>query len=113
MSANKTARPKSGIQYRIELPVVYDSQRGGVVKGRGRTLAMTARTVRFASDTKFRVGLPIRLSILWPVRLQDGTALNLWMFGRIEQSAFGEVEVAISRHEFRTRSLSAAARAAA
>jgi hypothetical protein len=82
---------------------MYESPADSTVNGCGRTLAMTTKTVRFASDKDFRVGVDIRLSILWPARLRDGTTLNLWMFGRVERSTLGEVEVAISRHEFRTR----------
>jgi hypothetical protein len=71
--------------------------------GSGHTLAISAKTVRFTSDRDLRVGLDIRLAILWPAKLHDGSTLNLSILGRIERSALGEVDVAIVRHEFRAR----------
>ena len=103
MSALKSGFHKLRIQYPIALPIQYESQADGGVSGFGRTLAITTKTVTFASDQDLRVGLKIRLAILWPAKLQDGTSLNLSMVGRIERCLRGEIDVAVSRHEFRTR----------
>jgi hypothetical protein len=93
--------PELSARCAIELPIAYGSQLNSEIKGRGRTLAMTARSVRFASDQDLCVGLKVWLSILWPIRLRNGDALKLSMFGCIERSALGEVDVAVSQHEFR------------
>jgi hypothetical protein len=103
MSALESGFHKLRIRYPIALPVRYESQADGGVTGFGRTLAITTKTVTFASDQELRVGLEVRLAILWPAKLQDGTTLNLSMVGRIERCARGEIDVAVSRHEFRTR----------
>jgi hypothetical protein len=103
MSALESGLPKLRIRYPIALPVRYESQADGGVSGFGRTLAITIKTVTFASDRHLRVGLRVRLAIQWPAKLQDGTSLNLSMVGRIERCARGEIDVAVSRHEFRTR----------
>ncbi|MGA7235495.1 MAG: hypothetical protein WBY44_07435 [Bryobacteraceae bacterium] len=100
MSALKTGFHKLRIQYPIALPVRYESETYGGVSGFGRTLAITTKTVTFASDQDLRVGLKIRLAILWPAKLHDGASLNLSMVGTIERCARGEVDVAVSRHEF-------------
>jgi hypothetical protein len=89
--------------YPIELPMRYESRAHGSVKGFGRTLAINRRTVRFASDRDLQVGLSVCLVISWPAQLADGAGLSLSMFGWIEQSTRGEVEVRVSSHEFRTR----------
>ncbi len=103
MSALKSDSQKLRTQYPIALPIRYESQADGGVSGFGRTLAITTKTVTFASDQDLSVGLRLRLAILWPAKLQDGASLNLSMVGTIERCALGEVDVAVSQHEFRTR----------
>ena len=103
MSALESGFHKLRIRYPIALPLRYESHADGGVTGFGRTLAIATKLVTFASDQDLRVGLKIRLAILWPAKLQDGTSLNLSMVGRIERCAQGEIDVAVSRHEFRTR----------
>ena len=104
MSALKSGLHKLRIRYPIALPVRYESQADGGLTGFGRTLEIATKMVTFASDQDLRVGLKVRLAIHWPAKLQDGTSLNLSMVGRIERCARGEIDVAVSRHEFRTRS---------
>jgi hypothetical protein len=103
MSALKSGFHKLCIRYPIALPVRYESHADGGVTGFGRTLEIATKMVTFASDQDLRVGLNVRLAILWPAKLQDGTSLNLSMVGKIERCARGEIDVAVSRHEFRTR----------
>jgi hypothetical protein len=103
MSALKSDVHKLRTQYPIALPIRYESQADGGVSGFGHTLAITTKTVTFASDQDLRVGLKVRLAILWPAKLQDGASLNLSMVGTIARCARGEIDVAVSRHEFRTR----------
>ena len=102
MSVLKSGFHKLRVRYPIALPLRYESQADGGVTGFGRTLAITTKTVTFASDQDLRVGLKVRLAIFWPAKLQDGSSLNLSMVGRIERCARGEIDVAVSRHEFRT-----------
>jgi hypothetical protein len=90
--------------YPIELPISYEYAMGSLVQGNGRTLAMSSAAVQFACDRNLPLGQIVRLSIQWPATLCDGTRLNLWATGTIQQSASCEVEVAIRRHGFRTRS---------
>jgi hypothetical protein len=103
MSALKSGLHKLRIRYPIALPVRYESQADGGLTGFGRTLEIATKMVTFASDQDLRVGLKVRLAIHWPAKLQDGTSLNLSMVGKIERCARGEIDVAVSRHEFRTR----------
>jgi len=89
--------------YSIELPMRYEGPKNSFVQGSGRTLAMNSRMVRFTSDQDLQVGLKVWLKITWPVQLPDGACLSLAVLGKIERSAYREVEVAFFRHEFRTR----------
>jgi hypothetical protein len=98
-SSSKAAR----FWYPIDLPLSYEGVENGSLSGNGRTLAIRSGAVRFECDRKLYVGQVLRLSIRWPVLLDDGTNLSLWAKGRVQRSTGWEVEVAIGRHEFRTR----------
>jgi hypothetical protein len=89
--------------YPIKLPLSYEGEKGSSLQGDGRTLAISSAAVRFACDRSFLVGEVVRLSIQWPARLSDGASLSLWATGKIRRSGRCELEVAIERHEFRTR----------
>ena len=89
--------------FAIGLPISYESGEGSLLRGNGRTLAMSSSTIQFACDRNLSVGHAVRLWIQWPAALCDGTRLSLWVTGTIQRSASCEVEVAIMRHEFRTR----------
>jgi hypothetical protein len=92
------------IRYPIELPMRYESSgRRGSIAGQGNTLNINTGGVRFAADQDLPPGLNIQLVISWPVRLPDGVALSLSMFGMVQNSELHEVEVSVSRYEFRTR----------
>ncbi len=99
---------KSVKWFAIELPITYEGAEGRLLQGNGRTLAMSSGAVQFACDRNLTVGQVVQLSIQWPARLSDGTSLSLWATGTIRRSANCEVEVAIRRHEFRTRRASGA-----
>lgn len=92
-----------GVSYPIELPITYETVEGSLLQGAGRTLAISSGAVQFACDRNLPVGQVVRLSIQWPAKLCDGTGLSLWATGTIQRSASCEVNVAIVRHEFRTR----------
>jgi hypothetical protein len=57
--------------------------------------------VRFSKNQNLRVGQKIQMELSWPAPLDDGTNLNLWMFGTVVRSAHVEVEVRITAYEFR------------
>ena len=89
--------------FAIELPISFESVGGSSLQGNGVTVAMSSGAIRFACRWSLPVGGVFRLSIPWPATLPDGAALSLWATGTIQQSERGEVEVAVQRHEFRTR----------
>jgi hypothetical protein len=88
--------------YPIHLPVAYETDSRDRA-GQGQTLALSSRIVRFSTDQNLRVGQRIRMELAWPAPLDDGTNLNLWMFGTVVRSARVEVEVRITAYEFHTR----------
>ncbi len=89
--------------FAIELPISYEGVEGSLLKGNGRTLAISSGSIQFTCYRNLPAGHVIRLWIQWPATLCDGTSLSLWATGTIQGSENCEVEVAIKRHEFRTR----------
>jgi hypothetical protein len=88
------------VLYPIHLPVAYETDSRNR-PGQGRTVALGGRIVRFSTDQNLRVGQKMRMELSWPAPLDDGTNLNLWMFGTVVRSAHVEVEVRITAYEFR------------
>jgi len=89
--------------FAIELPLSYEGAEDSLLQGNGQTLGMSSGAIQFACDRNLPVGQAVRLWIQWPATLSDGTSLNFWATGTIQRSASCEVEVALRRHEFRTR----------
>lgn len=97
-------RLRTDTLYPIELPVTYETLGSARVLGHGRTLAMSRTVVRFAGDRVLPMGLKIQLVLAWPVPLEDGTRLNLWMVATVKRSTSScKIEAWVSKHQFRTR----------
>ena len=96
------AQDTNCVLYPIHLPVAYETESLDHA-GQGRTLALSSRIVRFSTNQNLRVGQRIRMELAWPAPLDDGTNLDLWMFGTVVRSACVEVEVRITAYEFHTR----------
>jgi len=96
--------PRTSTWYPIELPLRYESITRPLLEGRGYTVALNSRIVLFCSDQDLSVGLRVRVVISWPAKLADGTALSLSVVGRVERSESRQIEIAVCRHEFHTRS---------
>jgi hypothetical protein len=101
---NGNSLSKAAKWFAIELPISYEGAEGSLLRGNGRTLAMSSSAIQFACDRNLPLGHGVRLCIQWPAALCDSTGLSLWATGTIRRSASCEVEVAIMRHEFRIRS---------
>ena len=89
--------------YPLELPITYEGPDRYVLRGDGRTFAISSGGVRFACGQELPVGLPVRLAIEWPAKLADGANLYLSASGKIQSSKMCEIEIAIIHHEFRIR----------
>lgn len=89
--------------YALTLPLRYQAQEQEGLSGRGRSLAVSSKSIRFVCDRALRTGLRIRVELEWPAGLPDGTKLNLWIYGVVMHSFSSESEVRINRYEFRTR----------
>jgi hypothetical protein len=98
-------RGNSPTVYALRFPLQYwTAPRNGIPGqiGEGMTTAISSRLVQFRSDRSLAAGCKIQLQIAWPAGLPDGVRLNLCICG-VTQSASGNVEVSVTKYEFRTR----------
>ena len=87
--------------YPIQVRLRYEVEKE--LLGHGRTVGLSREIVRFECDEQLRLGSPVRLILMWPATLPDGTPLNLWITGRVARNFSHQVEVRVLSYEFRTR----------
>jgi len=96
---------RSHPRYPIELDLRYRPLRYGWAarkEGFGKTRDLSTGSVFFRADQPLPKGLPVELSMDWPVRLDGVCALQLWITGKVVRSCGPETAVKIIHHEFRT-----------
>jgi hypothetical protein len=71
--------------------------------GVGRTLNISSSGVWFTTETMLTSGMPVELSMTWPVLLNDVCPMKLMIYGCIVRSTDRGAAVAIERYEFRTQ----------
>jgi hypothetical protein len=71
--------------------------------GVGQTTDMSSSGVWFAASSRLASGMPVELSIAWPVLLGDRCAMKLMVYGCVVRSTEQGAAVAIERYEFRTQ----------
>jgi c-di-GMP-binding flagellar brake protein YcgR len=71
--------------------------------GSGRTLNISSGGVWFTTENALMVGMPIELSMSWPVLLNDSCPMKLMIYGCVTRSNEKGAVVAIERYEFRTQ----------
>jgi c-di-GMP-binding flagellar brake protein YcgR len=70
--------------------------------GSGKTLNISSGGVWFTAENMLTVGMPIELSMVWPVLLNDACPMKLMIYGCVVRSNEKGAAVAIERYEFRT-----------
>ena len=71
--------------------------------GTGKTLNISSGGVWFTTENILMVGMPIELSMNWPVLLNDSCPMKLMIYGCVVRSNEKGAAVAIERYEFRTQ----------
>lgn len=71
--------------------------------GLGKTQNISSSGVWFSTETMLTTGMPIELSITWPVLLNDSCPMKLMIYGCVVRSNEKGAAVAIERYEFRTQ----------
>jgi len=71
--------------------------------GTGKTRNISSGGVWFSTETMLTPGMPVELSMNWPVLLNDSCPMKLMIYGCIIRSSDKGAAVAIERYEFRTQ----------
>jgi hypothetical protein len=70
--------------------------------GTGRTTNISSSGVWFTTESMLATGMPVELSLTWPVLLNDSCPMKLMIYGCVVRSNERGAAVAIERYEFRT-----------
>jgi hypothetical protein len=92
-------------RFQIEQDVRYKMLYGQRIAetGTGRTVNISSGGVWFTTDAPLMPGMPIELSMNWPVLLNDSCHMKLMIYGCIIRTSERGAAVAIERYEFRTQ----------
>ena len=71
--------------------------------GVGRTMNISSGGLWFSTDTMLTAGMPVELSMNWPVLLNDSCPMKLMIYGCVLRSSEKGAAVSIERYEFRTQ----------
>jgi c-di-GMP-binding flagellar brake protein YcgR len=71
--------------------------------GSGRTANISSGGLWMTTETMLTSGMPVELSMNWPVLLNDKCPMKLMIYGCVVRSNERGAAVAIERYEFRTQ----------
>jgi hypothetical protein len=102
-------------RFQIEQDVRYKMLYGQRIAetGQGKTMNISSGGIWFTTETMLTSGMPIEVSMTWPVLLNDSCPMKLMIYGCVVRSNDKGAAVAIERYEFRTQGRSLTAQPAA
>jgi hypothetical protein len=102
-SAERDRRNKK--RFHIEQDVRYKMLYGQRIAetGTGKTIDISSGGVFFTTQSTLTAGMPVELSMNWPVLLHDSCPMKLMIYGCIIRTNERGAAVAIERYEFRTQ----------
>jgi len=75
--------------------------------GRGKIVNISSRGVRFTTEHALAPGMPVELSIGWPVLLNNSCPMKIVIYGCVIRSTDKDAAIAVERCEFRTQGVQA------
>jgi c-di-GMP-binding flagellar brake protein YcgR len=92
-------------RFTIEQDVRYKMLYGQRIAetGSGKTANISSGGVWFTTETMLTTGMPVEVSMNWPVLLNDSCPMKLMIYGCVVRSNEKGAAVAIERYEFRTQ----------
>jgi hypothetical protein len=92
-------------RFQIEQEVRYKMLYGQRIAetGVGKSMNISSSGVWFSTETMLTSGMPVELSMTWPVLLNDSCPMKLMIYGCVVRSNERGAAVAIERYEFRTQ----------
>ena len=97
------AERRSRQRFRIGLIVWYRCLSQSRAHGTGRIVDISSKGVRFTTDDALPCGTRIELSVDWPAKLNETSALQLTLYGNVMRSEASAAAMCIEQYEFRTR----------
>jgi hypothetical protein len=96
---------RSKKRFHIEQEVRYKMLYGQRIAetGVGKTVNVSSNGVWFTTETTLTAGMPVELSMSWPVLLHDSCPMKLMIYGCVIRTSERGAAVAIERYEFRTQ----------
>ena len=103
-NANGDRERRIKLRFRIDQEVKYKMLYGQRIAetGIGRTTNISSGGVWISTESMLTSGLPVELSMNWPVLLNDSCPMKLMIYGCVVRSNEKGAAVAIERYEFRT-----------
>src|SRR3954471_9030010 len=91
-------------RFHIEQEVRYKMLYGQRIAetGTGKTLNISSSGVWFTTENMLTSGMPVEVSMNWPVLLNDSCPMKLMIYGCVIRSSEKGAAVSIERYEFRT-----------
>jgi hypothetical protein len=71
--------------------------------GTGKTVDISSRALRFTTAVPLRAGDKVKVTLNWPVLLDDTCPLKMVIYGRVVRTDGESATVRIGQHELRTR----------
>ena len=92
-------------RFQIEQEVKYKMLYGQRIAetGVGRSVNVSSGGLWFSTESMLTSGMPVELSLTWPVLLNDSCPMKLMIYGCVVRSNEKGAAVAIERYEFRTQ----------
>ena len=96
---------RTKLRFQIDQEVKYKMLYGQRIAetGVGRTMNISSGGVWFTTENMLTSGMPVELSMSWPVLLNDSCPMKLMIYGCVVRSNEKGSAVAIERYEFRTQ----------
>lgn len=93
------------LRFHIEQEVRYKMLYGQRIAetGVGKSMNISSGGVWFTTENMLTTGMPVELSMTWPVLLNDSCPMKLMIYGCVVRSNERGAAVAIERYEFRTQ----------
>ena len=92
-------------RFQIEQDVRYKMLYGQRIAetGTGKSLNISSGGVWITTENMLTTGMPVELSMNWPVLLNDACPMKLMIYGCVVRSNERGAAVTIERYEFRTQ----------
>jgi c-di-GMP-binding flagellar brake protein YcgR len=89
------------IEQEVRYKMLYGQRIGET--GTGKTINISSGGVWMTTENILTAGMPVELSMAWPVLLHDSCPMKLMIYGCVIRSNERGAAIAIERYEFRTQ----------